>query len=125
VEEGGGMGGECLFCKIVRKEVPADVVHEDDDVIAFRDIAPQAPTHILVIPKKHIESVDDISDADDALMGTLLRVGTEIAKAEGLAGGATEKGYRLVFNNGPDSGYAVFHIHLHVLGGRKMTWPPG
>ena len=119
------MGGECLFCKIVRKKVPAEIVHEDDDVIAFRDIAPQAPTHILVIPKKHIESVDDLTPEDDALVGKVIRTGTEIAKAEGLAGGATEKGYRMVFNNGPDSGYAVFHIHLHVLGGRKMTWPPG
>ena len=119
------MGVECLFCKIARKEIPSDIVHEDDDVIAFRDTSPQAPTHVLVILKKHIECVDDLSAGDDALMGKLLRTGTEIAKAEGLAGGARERGYRLVFNNGPDSGYAVFHVHLHVLGGRKMTWPPG
>ena len=119
------MGGDCLFCRIARKELDAQVVREDDDVIAFRDISPQAPTHVLVIPKKHIACTDDLSPDDDALVGKVVRTGVEVAKAEGAAGGTSERGYRLVMNAGPDSGYAVFHLHMHVLGGRKMTWPPG
>ncbi len=116
---------DCLFCKIVAKDVEAKIVHEDEDTLAFHDINPQAPTHILVIPKRHVTCLDDIEAGDDALVGKLIRTGVEIAKKEGHAGGPTERGYRLVFNAGPDTGYSVFHVHLHVLGGRKMTWPPG
>jgi histidine triad (HIT) family protein len=115
------MSGECIFCKMASKELSAELVHEDDDVVAFRDINPQAPTHILVIPKKHITSLNDLGAQDDALMGHLVRTGEELAKKEGHG----EKGYRLVFNCGEDAGYSVFHIHLHVLGGRAMSWPPG
>ncbi len=116
---------DCLFCRIVRGEIPAEVVHDDDDVLAFRDVAPQAPTHVLVIPKRHVACLDDLVPEDDALAGKLVRVGVEVAKAEGLAGGPSERGYRLVMNAGPDAGYSVFHVHLHVLGGRKLAWPPG
>ena len=122
---GGGAPSGCLFCRIARKEIDAKVVFEDDEVLAFRDINPQAPTHVLVIPKRHITVTDDLGPGDDALVGRLVRTGVEVAKKEGLAGGASARGYRLVFNAGPDSGYAVFHIHLHVLGGRRMSWPPG
>ena len=116
---------DCLFCKIVAKEIEAKIVHEDEATLAFRDINPQAPTHVLVIPKRHITCLDDLAPGDDALVGKLIRTGVEIAKKEGHAGGPTERGYRLVMNAGPDTGYSVFHVHLHVLGGRKMTWPPG
>ena len=115
------MGADCIFCKIVAGEVPAKVVHQDDDVLAFRDIDPKAPTHVLVVPKRHIASINDVSGRDDALLGKIVRTGRDIAAAEGLA----ERGYRLVLNAGPDAGYSVFHIHLHVMGGRAMTWPPG
>ncbi|MHC4202646.1 MAG: histidine triad nucleotide-binding protein, partial [Planctomycetota bacterium] len=113
---------DCLFCKIVAKEIEAKIVHEDEDTLAFRDINPQAPTHVLVIPKRHVTCLDDLEPGDDALAGKLIRTGVGIAKKEGHAGGPTERGYRLVFNAGPDTGYSVFHIHLHVLGGRTMTW---
>jgi histidine triad (HIT) family protein len=116
---------DCLFCKIVAKEIEAKIVHEDEDTLAFRDINPQAPTHVLVIPKRHVTCLDDLEAGDDALAGKLIRTGVEIAKREGHAGGPTERGYRLVMNAGPDTGYSVFHVHLHVLGGRQMTWPPG
>jgi histidine triad (HIT) family protein len=116
---------DCLFCRIARKEIESKVVFEDEDCLAFRDINPQAPTHVLVIPKRHVTVTDDLAPADDSLIGKLVRMGVEVAKREGLAGGTRERGYRLVFNAGPDSGYAVFHIHLHVLGGRRMSWPPG
>lgn len=115
------MAGDCIFCRIAAKQLPSKIVKEDADVIAFRDINPQAPTHILVIPKKHIASVTELSASDDALMGKLIRTGVELAEAEGLK----ERGFRLVFNAGPDAGYSVFHVHLHVLGGRRMGWPPG
>jgi histidine triad (HIT) family protein len=115
------MPHECLFCRIVRKEIPGDIVLEDDDVLAFRDINPQAPTHVLVIPKRHITSAVDLTADDDALLGKLVRTGAGIARSEGHG----EKGFRLVFNAGPDAGYSVFHVHLHVLGGRKLGWPPG
>ena len=115
------MADECLFCRIVRKEIPADIVKEDDDILAFRDINPQAPTHVLVIPKRHVTSAVDLTADDDGLVGKVVRTGVEIARAEGHAG----KGFRLVFNAGPDAGYSVFHVHLHVLGGRRLEWPPG
>ncbi len=115
------MPDECLFCRIAKKEIPADIVLEDEDVLAFRDINPQAPTHVLVIPKRHITSTVDLTAEDDALVGKVVRTGAEIAKSEGHG----DKGFRLVLNAGPDAGYSVFHVHLHVLGGRKLEWPPG
>ncbi|MCA0328943.1 MAG: histidine triad nucleotide-binding protein [Actinobacteria bacterium] len=111
---------ECLFCRIVTGEIPATVVHETDEVLAFRDIAPQAPTHLVVIPKAHHADAAALTAADPALAGRLLAAGAEVAASEGLA-----DGYRFVVNTGADGGQTVFHVHLHVLGGRAMTWPPG
>ena len=111
----------CLFCDIVAGKIPAKVVHQDDAVLAFRDINPQAPTHVLVIPKRHITSLNDLTEGDDGLVGRLVRTGKDIAKQEGLA----ERGFRVLFNAGPDAGYSVYHIHLHLVGGRKLGWPPG
>lgn len=115
------MSDDCLFCKIVAGDIPGDVVYEDDDVYAFRDINPAAPTHVLVIPKKHIASVKDATPEDEALMGKLLLAGNKVAEQEGL----TQDGFRYVINTGGHGGQTVFHIHLHVLGGRQMVWPPG
>ncbi len=111
----------CLFCRIVAGEVPATIVYQDDKLIAFKDINPQAPGHVLVIPRRHIASLNDLTATDDALVGEMIR------RAAVLAGemGFTERGYRTVFNTNADAGQTVFHIHLHVLGGRRMTWPPG
>jgi histidine triad (HIT) family protein len=108
-----------LFQKIADREIPADVVYEDDRCIALRDINPQAPTHVLVVPRKPIARPSDIGPDDEALVGHLFVVAREVARQEGL------ESYRLVMNDGEDAGQSVFHIHLHVLGGRKMTWPPG
>ncbi len=110
-----------LFEKIIAREIPADIVFEDDQVIAFRDIAPQAPTHVLIIPKKPIPRLAEAGPEDHQLLGHLLLKAAEVAEKLGLKPG----GYRLVFNNGPDAGEAVPHLHCHILGGRKMTWPPG
>lgn len=112
---------DCLFCKIIKGEIPSDKVFEDDEVFAFRDIQPAAPTHILVIPKKHIPSVSQMSEDDTLLIGKLIYTATGIAEQEDIE----KSGYRLVINNGPDAGMAVNHIHLHLIGGRKMNWPPG
>jgi len=112
---------DCLFCRIVRGEVPSDRVHEDETVIAFRDIAPRAPTHVLVIPREHIESAADLGEAHGPLLGRLFEVAAEVARREGIE----PRGYRIVTNVGPDAGQSVPHLHLHVLGGRPMTWPPG
>lgn len=112
---------DTIFSKIIAREIPADIVFEDDRVLAFRDIAPQAPTHILVIPKAAIATANDITEADEALVGHMVRVAADIARAEGFA----ENGYRLVMNCNADGGQAVYHIHLHLLGGRAMAWPPG
>ena len=112
---------ETIFSKIIRKEIPATIVYEDDQVLAFRDIAPQAPTHILVIPKEEIATSNDLAEAHDALVGRMMRVAAQIARSEGIA----ENGYRLVVNCNDDGGQAVHHLHLHLLGGRKMAWPPG
>jgi histidine triad (HIT) family protein len=112
---------ETIFSKIIRKEIPADIVYEDDAVLAFRDIAPQAPTHILVIPKEEITTSNQITEAHEPLIGHMVRVAAEIAQREGIADG----GYRLVMNCNADGGQAVYHIHIHLLGGRKMAWPPG
>lgn len=112
---------DCLFCAIAAGEIPADIVYEDSDVIAFRDISPQAPCHLLVIPKQHISTLNDAEPEHQALLGKLLYTGSQLAAEQGLA----EQGYRLVMNCNSDGGQTVFHIHLHVLGGRAMTWPPG
>lgn len=112
---------DTIFGKIIRREVPASIVFENDTVLAFKDIYPKAPVHILVIPKKHISSASSATVADKALLGELLLVAAEIAKKEGI----DKTGYRLVINNGKDAGQAVEHIHVHVLGGREMEWPPG
>lgn len=113
------MSDNCLFCKIARGDIPADILYEDDDILAFRDIAPQAPIHFLVIPKKHISGPSSITSEDEQLMGKIMRKGSEIAQQEGI------DHYRVVFNNGEQAGQTVFHIHMHILGGRDMNWPPG
>ena len=114
------MPATCLFCRIVAGEIPATKVHADDTVIAIRDIGPQAPTHVLVIPTRHIASAADLTEADGPMLGRLFAVAAEIAKGEGLDGG-----WRLVTNVGPDAGQSVDHLHVHLLGGRRMAWPPG
>ena len=111
----------CLFCQIVEKKVPAKVVYEDDQVLAFHDIRPQAPVHVLVIPKRHITSLMDMAAGDDALVGGMVRRARELARELGLG----ERGFRLVFNTGEDAGYSVFHIHLHLVGCRALGWTPG
>jgi histidine triad (HIT) family protein len=112
---------DCLFCKIVRREIPGKIVFEDDELLAFEDINPQAPTHVLVIPKRHIESLNALEASDDGIVGTIVRRAAAIAKDRGISAG----GYRIVFNTNRAAGQTVFHIHLHLLGGRAMTWPPG
>ena len=112
---------DCLFCKIINREVPASIVYEDERVLAFDDINPQAPTHVLVIPRRHIASLNEMSVEDDLLVGEMVRRAAAIAKERGLSAG----GYRTVFNTNRDAGQTVFHIHLHLLGGRSMQWPPG
>jgi histidine triad (HIT) family protein len=112
---------DCLFCKIIHREIPASIVYEDQRVLAFNDVNPQAPTHVLVVPKRHIASLNDMSVEDDQLIGELVRRAAAIAKERGLSAG----GYRTVFNTNRDAGQTVFHIHLHLLGGRSMQWPPG
>ncbi len=111
----------CLFCDIVAGKIPAKTIHEDDQLLAFHDISPQAPTHVLVIPKRHLTSLVDLTPEDDGLVGAMVRKGRDIAKEMGHG----EKGFRLVLNCGDDAGYSVHHIHLHLLGGRKLGWPPG
>ncbi|MFC3908899.1 histidine triad nucleotide-binding protein [Legionella dresdenensis] len=111
----------CLFCKIIHKEISANVVFEDSEIIAFRDIKPQAPAHLLIIPKKHIATINDADSNDEQLLGRLILTAKKLAKSEMLS----EKGYRLVFNVNPEGGQEIYHIHLHLLGGRQMTWPPG
>ncbi len=112
---------DCLFCKIAAGEIPAKIVLETDEVVAFHDINPQAPVHVLVIPKKHIAKVSDMTEDDIELMGKVIYAGKKVAEQLGIA----EDGFRLVFNNGRMGGQHVYHIHLHVLGGRAMLWPPG
>jgi len=111
----------CLFCRIVSGEIPASKVYEDADVIAFNDINPQAPLHVLVIPKRHIATLNDVADGDEAIVGTLVRTAAAIASEKGFA----ERGYRTVFNCNAEAGQTVFHIHLHLLAGRRLGWPPG
>lgn len=114
------MSSDCLFCRIVRREIPADIVWENDFALAFRDIAPQAPTHVLVIPKECIRSVGDATDEQVNVLGQLLLGAREVAHAEGL-----DRGFRVVLNTGEDGGQTVFHLHAHILGGRTLSWPPG
>lgn len=111
---------DCLFCKIAGREIPSDIVQETDDVVAFRDVRPVAPTHILIIPKEHIESAAVIEEGHGDLLAELFRVTAHLAKAENL-----DSGWRLVTNVGPDAGQSVPHLHFHLLGGRGMGWPPG
>jgi len=112
---------DCLFCKMVSGDITPDTVYEDDDVLAFRDINPQAPTHVLVIPKQHIATLNDLDEAHAPVIGKLVLAASKIAAQEGFAG----QGYRTVMNCNADGGQTVFHIHLHLLGGRPMRWPPG
>ena len=111
----------CLFCQIITGEIPGELVHQDERCVVIRDINPQAPTHVLVIPREHLDSLDDASQKDESLLGHLLRVGARVANDEGHA----ESGYRTVINNGSGAGQSVFHLHVHVLAGRTMHWPPG
>jgi histidine triad (HIT) family protein len=111
----------CLFCKIVAGDIPAKRVYEDDQLVAFEDINPQAPLHVLVIPKQHIPTLNDLADGNDELVGAMVRRAAAIAKDRGFDG----SGYRTVFNCNAQAGQTVFHIHLHVLGGRSLRWPPG
>ncbi|MBC8211827.1 MAG: histidine triad nucleotide-binding protein [Gammaproteobacteria bacterium] len=112
---------DTIFSKIIKREIPADILYEDDDVLAFRDVSPKAPTHFLVIPKLAIPTINDIQPDQAALIGKLVLTAQQLAKQEGIA----EQGYRLVMNCNEDGGQTVFHIHLHVLGGRGLRWPPG
>jgi histidine triad (HIT) family protein len=112
---------DCLFCKIAQQQIPATLVYEDADIVAFRDINPQAPTHILLIPRQHFTTLNDLKPQDAALAGKLILKAQEIAASEGIA----ETGYRTVFNCNRDGGQSVYHIHLHLLGGRALGWPPG
>lgn len=111
----------CIFCEIVAGRVAAKKAYEDDVLFAFHDIHPQAPVHVLVIPKQHITSLLDVGAADDALVGSLVRVARDLARQLDLS----QRGFRLVLNYGADAGYSVYHVHLHLLGGRTMSWPPG
>ncbi len=115
------IGTETIFDKIIRKEIPASIVFENENILAFRDISPQAPVHILVIPKRQIVDLGKAESSDKELMGELLMTAAEIAKNEGL----DSSGYRVVINTGENGGQSVFHLHLHILGGRKLNWPPG
>jgi histidine triad (HIT) family protein len=111
----------CIFCDIAAGRRPARMVHNDDQIVAFHDINPQAPTHVLVIPRQHVTSLLDLAPEHDGLAGTLVRKARDIARDLGLG----ERGFRLVMNCGDDAGYSVYHIHLHLLGGRRLKWPPG
>ena len=112
---------ECLFCRIVRGEVPATIVHEDETLVAFEDISPRAPTHILIVPRRHVATINDLAPSDKALVGEMIWRSAAIAKERGIA----NSGYRTVFNCKRGAGQTVFHIHLHLLGGRPLAWPPG
>jgi histidine triad (HIT) family protein len=112
---------DCLFCKVVAGQVPATLVFQNDHVVAFKDITPRAPTHVLIVPRRHIATLNELSPEDDPLVGEMVRAAAAIAKEQGLS----ERGYRTVFNCNAEAGQTVFHIHLHLLGGRPMTWPPG
>lgn len=112
---------DCIFCKIAAGEIPAEKVYEDDQVVGFRDLNPQAPVHVLIIPRKHIATLNDLTESDESLVGHMHRAAAKVAADEGLA----ERGYRTLINCNAEGGQTVFHLHLHLLGGRQMTWPPG
>ncbi len=112
---------DCLFCRIIAREIPGAIVYEDDRVLAFNDINPQAPTHVLIVPKRHMATLNELTESDDGLVGEIVRRAAAIAQERGLAAG----GYRTVFNTNRDAGQTVFHVHLHLLGGRTFHWPPG
>jgi histidine triad (HIT) family protein len=112
---------DCLFCKVIAREIPGQIVFEDDDLLAFRDINPQAPLHVLIVPKRHIATLNDLTPADDVLVGKVFRRAATLAAENGYA----DRGYRTVFNCNREAGQSVFHIHLHVLAGRSLAWPPG
>ena len=112
---------DCLFCKIINREIPGTIVYEDERLLAFNDVNPQAPTHVLLVPKQHIATLNDLAPGDDRIVGEMVRRAAAIAGERGLAAG----GFRTVFNTNRDAGQTVFHIHLHLLGGRAMAWPPG
>ena len=112
---------DCLFCKMISGEIPCDIVYENESVFAFRDIDPKAPTHILLIPRKHIRSINELGESERNLAGELLLTAKKIAKDEGI----DKSGFRTIFNTNSDGGQTVFHIHMHILGGRRMAWPPG
>ena len=112
---------DCLFCKIIGGEIPGQFVHQDDQLVAIKDINPQAPLHALIIPKRHIASLNDLAPSDDALVGSMFRRAAALAKERGFS----DRGYRTVFNTNREAGQSVFHIHLHVLAGRLLAWPPG
>ena len=111
----------CIFCKIAAHEIPTQIVHENDRIVAFRDTDPKAPTHILLIPKEHIESLAAVRDEHGSMLADIVQAAAHLARTEGI----DERGWRLVSNVGPDAGQAVFHLHFHLLGGRQMGWPPG
>jgi histidine triad (HIT) family protein len=112
---------DCLFCKIIARQIPASIVYEDDHVLAFNDLNPQGPTHVLLVPKRHIATLNDLAAGDDQIVGELVRRSAAIAKERGIDAG----GFRTVFNTNSDAGQSVFHIHLHLIGGRSLAWPPG
>ena len=113
--------GDCLFCRIAAGEIPADTVFEDDSILAFRDIAPKAPAHILLIPREHITSAADLTDDHGPILGRLYATAAQLARDEGVA----ESGFRIVTNAGADAGQSVAHLHFHLMGGRRFSWPPG
>jgi histidine triad (HIT) family protein len=114
------MSADCLFCKVAAKQIPAKMVYEDPEIFAFEDIGPQAPTHLLICPRKHLASLEDAVEGDEMMLGRLQMVAAKLARERRLAGG-----YRTVINTGSDAGQSVAHLHLHLLGGRSMRWPPG
>jgi histidine triad (HIT) family protein len=111
----------CLFCRIVKGEIAASIVHQDDSMVVFNDISPRAPFHVLIVPRRHIATLNDVGDGDVALIGDMIRLASRLAAEHGYA----ESGYRMVFNCNADAGQSVFHIHLHLLAGRHLDWPPG
>ncbi|KAG7173296.1 histidine triad nucleotide-binding protein 1-like [Homarus americanus] len=113
-------GGDTIFGKILQGEIPSEFIYEDDQCVAFKDVAPQAPVHFLVIPRKHVAMLSDVEDSDEQLLGHLMMVAQKVAKEQGL-----DQGFRLVVNNGKEGAQSVYHLHLHVMGGRQMGWPPG
>jgi histidine triad (HIT) family protein len=112
---------DCLFCKIVSGTIPANIVHQDEHLVVFKDTNPQAPLHVLIIPRRHVATLNDLAATDDQLVGEMVRRAAAIARDHGYA----DRGYRTVFNCNAEAGQSVFHIHLHVLGGRALSWPPG